>query len=90
MREIIVSSRFKKDLKRAKRRGLNLEDISEIIDLLAQDAELPKACRPHKLKGNFSGYWECHIHPDWLLVYDLDDDELLVLVATGTHSDLFS
>lgn len=56
--------------------------------MLASDTPLPARCRPHKLKGNWIGYWECHIEPDWMLVYDFDN-ETLGLAAIGTHADLF-
>lgn len=72
-----------------KKRGADFAEIEEIIDLLAADQTLPARCRPHKLVGNWKGMWECHIRPDWLLVYDLDDPDALVLVATGSHADLF-
>lgn len=72
-----------------KKRGVSSIELEEIIDLLAADQELPERCRPHKLIGQWKGMWECHIRPDWLLVYDIDDPERLVLVATGSHADLF-
>jgi len=90
MRSIIKSSRFKKEFKRSLKRGCDPAKLAEVISLLANDAPLPDRCRPHKLSGNYTGYWECHIEPDWLLVYELNDEEnLLELVRTGTHSDLF-
>lgn len=72
-----------------KKRGAQFTEMEEIIDLLAADQPLPARCRPHKLVGQWKGMWECHIRPDWLLVYDLDDPDALVLVATGSHADLF-
>lgn len=89
MRKIDPTNAFKKSMKRMKKRGANRADIEEIIELLAADLPLPERCRPHKLVGNWAGLWECHIKPDWLLIYDLDDPEVLTLVSTGTHSDLF-
>lgn len=71
------------------KRGASRHKIETIIDFLAEDVTLPVRCRPHKLSGNWEGYWECHIEPDWLLVYDLDNPQRLTLVATGTHADLF-
>ena len=71
------------------KRGASRHKIEAIVDLLAEDLTLPARCRPHKLSGNWEGFWECHIEPDWLLVYDLDSPEHLILVATGTHVDLF-
>ena len=72
-----------------KKRGKQRAALEEIVQLLAEDQALPARCRPHKLSRQWSGYWECHIEPDWLLVYDLDDPEWLTLVATGSHADLF-
>ena len=89
MRTIHPTNAFKRDLKRMKKRGKTRDELEEIVQLLAEDEPLPVRCRPHKLSGQWSGYWECHIEPDWLLVYDLDDPEVLTLVATGTHADLF-
>ncbi|MBL8572483.1 MAG: type II toxin-antitoxin system YafQ family toxin [Hyphomicrobiaceae bacterium] len=88
MREIVQTSQFKRDLKRLRKRGYSLDRIARIIDLLVRDEKLPERCRPHRLVGEFPGLWECHIEPDWLLIYDLAP-ELLVLVASGTHADLF-
>jgi len=90
VRTIVISSRFKKDVKRTKKRGKDLDKLEEIVGLLAQDQDLPTRCRPHKLIGNYEGFWECHIEPDWLLVYGINDEEnTLDLARTGTHSDLF-
>lgn len=72
-----------------KKRGVASSKLSEVLELLAADQPLPERCRPHKLVGEWTGFWECHIEPDWLLVYDLDDPDALTLVATGTHADLF-
>ncbi len=67
-----------------------MEKLSVILALLARDGKLPAKYRPHKLSGNYSGYWECHIAPDWLLVWDQNDNELTMLMLnTGTHADLF-
>ena len=89
MRKIDPTNAFKRDLKRMKKRGKSRDELEKIIQLLAEDEPLPSRCRPHKLSGQWIGYWECHIEPDWLLVYDLDAPETLTLVATGSHSDLF-
>ena len=88
MKEIIQSNRFRRDLKRIKKRDYDLAKLAEIIDLLAQEEPLPARCRPHKLVGDYQGFWECHIEPDWLLIYDITD-KLIELAATGTHADLF-
>ena len=84
------SSQFKKDWKTAKRRGYDMSLIEEVIMLLATKAALPEKYCDHELKGKYSGYRECHITPDWLLIYKYKDNYLiLALAATGTHSDLF-
>ena len=88
MKEIYQSNRFQKDLKRVSKRGNDLEKIETILNFLVIDMDLPERCRPHKLSGNYAGFWECHIEPDWLLIYDFDEDSL-TLRRTGTHSDLY-
>jgi mRNA interferase YafQ len=89
MRELLRTNRFKRDWKRMNKRGAQARKLSEVLELLAADQPLPERCRPHKLVGEWNGFWECHIEPDWLLVYDLDDPDALTLVATGSHADLF-
>ncbi len=90
MLEIVLSSRFKKDLKTASKRGYNLNLLNEIVNMLASKQELPVKNRDHELSGDYSGFRECHIAPDWLLIYRVEDDDLvLYLMRTGTHSDLF-
>ena len=88
MKEIIYSNRFKRDYKLAAKRHLNLEKLHDDIRMLANDAARPERCKPHKLNGNYFGYWECHVEPDWLLIYKIDG-EFIELAATGTHADLF-
>lgn len=81
---------FKKDYKRLKKRGYDLRKLENVITLLAEGKELPAAYRDHILLGDYSGCHECHIAPDWLLVYEILENELLLyLTRTGTHSDLF-
>ena len=82
------TSRFKKDLKTAKKRNLNLDLLAEVIDNLAEEKVLPENNRDHELTGNWNGHRECHIQPDWLLIYRIEDD-ILMLYRTGSHSDLF-
>lgn len=90
MRQIVFTSQYKRDLKLALRRNLPEEKLNEIIKLLATDQPLPAANKDHALKGEFRGFRECHIQPNWLLMYRKDDLMLqLVLVRTGTHTDLF-
>ena len=89
MRRIAQRKQFRDDLKRQKRRGKNIDDIIAAVELLAEQGALPSAYRSHKLSGEWSGVWECHIEPDWLLIYIVTDDEVL-LIRTGTHADLFT
>ena len=88
MKTLEESNKFRKDLIRQSRRGKNLKAYLDIAKLLLQDKELLTRCRPHKLSGNWSGYWECHIEPDWLLIYQFDQT-MVTMYRTGTHSDLF-
>lgn len=81
---------FRKDYKLAIKRGLKLELLDAVIELLAMGNSLPDSFRDHELTGNWKGHRECHIQPDWLLVYRIEEDVLvLTLSRTGTHSDLF-
>lgn len=89
--KIQYSTKFKKDLKLAKKRGLNLDELKFVIDELAKGNKLDDKYKDHDLHGDWEGYRECHIEPDWLLIYQLYDEEVvLYLVRTGTHSDLFN
>ena len=90
MYSIDYTNRFKKDLKRCQKRGLDLQLILDAIALLKTTGTLPMSYRPHKLFGNRDGQWECHIQPDWLMTWQQNDMELtLLFLQTGTHSDLF-
>ena len=90
MRKIFFTAQYKKDLKLALRRNLPEEKLNEVIQKLAMDEALPEINLDHPLKGQYKGCRECHIQSDWLLVYSKDDKvNLLSLVRTGTHSDLF-
>ena len=81
---------FKKDFKLTMKCGLNVELLENVIALLAMGEPLPAKNKDHALTGNWVGHRECHILPDWLLVYRIEDDVLvLTLARTGTHSDLF-
>ena len=89
--KIIPSKRFEKDMKRCQKRGYNMQLIKDAILLLAETGTLPAEYKPHVLHGDHKGQWECHIQPDWLLIWEQHDQELiLVMLNTGTHSDLFS
>ena len=88
--KVISSGRFKRDLKTAARRGYNFDLLTEVVNTLAEQRPLPEKNRDHALSGNYDGCRECHIAPDWLLIYQSDEDFLkLYLMRTGTHSDLF-
>lgn len=90
MLEIVPSNSFKKDLKKAKKRGLNLDRLYHVLNILAVEEALAPKYRDHALTGDYRGFRECHIEPDWLLIYRIDSDVLeLFLFRTGTHADLF-
>ncbi|PKD30967.1 type II toxin-antitoxin system YafQ family toxin [Ruminococcus bromii] len=81
---------FKKDFKRIKKRGYDISRLEKIVELLANEVPLPEQFKDHNLSGNYNGFRECHIAPDWLLIYQVNNNELvLVLSRTGSHSDLF-
>ena len=85
-----TTTQFKKDFKLGKKRGLKMELLREVITVLAMGETLPEKNKDHALTGNWIGHRECHILPNWLLVYRLEDEVLvLTLTRTGTHSDLF-
>ena len=84
------TSRFQRDLKRAAKRGYHTELLTAVIKKLADGVPLEQRYRDHALTGDYAGSRECHITPDWLLIYEIDGDTLLLyLLRTGTHSDLF-
>ncbi len=85
---VAQTMQFKKDVKRMRKRGKDLEKVKAVIDLLFAEEPLPPKNRDHKLGGNWIGRRDCHVEPDWILIYKLTEDELL-LEITGTHSDLF-
>ena len=88
MLKLNYSTKFKRDLKLCAKRGCNIALLQKVIDTLRIPEPLPPANREHKLVGNHSGECECHITPDWLLVYQVADGELY-LIRTGSHNDLF-
>lgn len=88
MKSFRLTSRYKRDFKRINKRGWDLDQLDAVLDLLATNTQLPPQRRDHPLKGDWHGWRECHIQPDWLLIYQTTDDEVL-LAATGTHADLF-
>ncbi len=90
MLKIVPSNQFKKDLKLAKRRGCKIEHLRDVVDTLVHERKLDEKYRDHGLTGNYNGFRECHVEPDWLLIYRINQDELeLFLFRTGSHSDLF-
>ena len=90
MLTIKYQTAFKKDYKRVVRRGYDVRLLEKVSELLAEQKPLPKEYHDHNLTGNYAGCRECHITPDWLLIYEVKETELLLyLTRTGTHSDLF-
>ena len=86
MLKIVASNRFKKDLKLAAKRNLDLKKLNDVVDILARQEPLPAGLRDHSLIGDYAGFRGCHIEPDWLLVYCIESDALeLYLFRTGTH-----
>ena len=79
---------FERELEKTKKRGFDMCKIKTVMNDLINEKPLAKKHRNHRLKGNFVGYWECHVTPDWLLIYKTDDTSIY-FVRTGTHSDLF-
>lgn len=87
---LVLSGRFKKSFKLARKRGLNIDLLDAVVEKLLHGIPLEEKNKDHALGGNYKGYRECHIQPDWLLIYLIEDDILtLTLVDTGTHADLF-
>ena len=79
--------KFKKDYDRMKKRGKNVDKLKKIIDMLIDELPLPTECKDHPLIGNFKGFRDCHIEPDWVLIYAIQDNTL-ILFRTGTHADI--
>ena len=88
MRNLIRGAQFRRDVKLAQRRGKDLSKLRELILLLAEGQPLPPRYKDHLLAGDWKHFRDCHIEPDWLLIYRVEGDDLY-LVRTGTHSDLF-
>lgn len=89
--ELILTGKFKKSLKLARKRGLDLSLLENIVTMLQSNIPLEEKHRDHELKGRYQGFRECHIQPDWLLIYLKEDQVLtLTLIDTGTHADLFN
>jgi len=88
MIKVTTTTKFEKSKKRMKKRGKDFSKLKKVISYFATEELLPMKYKDHILKGNYQGYRECHIEPDWLLVYKFTEDEI-ILYDTGTHSDLF-
>ena len=87
---LVLTSMFKKDLKTIKKRGYDISLLNNVVDTLASGLTLSEKYKDHNLIGNYKGCRECHITPDWLLIYEISESELILyLTRTGTHSDLF-
>lgn len=90
MLKISFTAKMKKDLKLAKKRGYDLNEFNTVLNMLVKQEQLPEQYHDHQLSGRYKGHRECHIEPDWLLIYKIENDILtLTLTRTGTHSDLF-
>ena len=90
MLELKFTAKFKKDYKKAKKQGKDLKKLEKILEKLVCREELPKSVCDHSLGGVYRGHRECHIEPDWLLLYQIHEDQLILsAAATGTHADLF-
>ncbi len=87
---ISYTNRFKKSYKRCIKRGYDASLFQNVVSILSEKGTLPPEYHPHKLSGNYNGYWECHIQPDWLMIWEQQDQHLtLLLIDTGSHADLF-
>ncbi len=90
MLELVTTSKFRKDLKRLKKRHYDLDLLFAVIDELLAEQKLVDKYHDHALSGNYAGFRECHILPDWLLIYEINKNELILTASrTGSHSDLF-
>ena len=90
MLTIKYEASFRKDFKRIVKRGYNIKLLEDVIEILANGKTLPEKYKDHSLTGDYKDCRECHITPDWLLIYQIDGNELILyLTRTGTHSDLF-
>ena len=85
-----MAVKFKRDVKRCKKRGLPLEELWAVVRKLLKGETLEEKYKVHRLSGDHKGVWECHLRPDWLLLWEQNDDELILLMLnTGSHSDIF-
>jgi len=90
MYKVLTTNKLERDIVICHQRGLKRQIIDNVIELLSNTGKLPLYYKPHKLSGTYSGYWECHLQHDWLLIWKIDEqDKSILLIRTGTHSDLF-
>jgi len=90
MLQLVTTTKFRKDYKRIRKRGYDLSLLENVLDTLQRQEPLAQRYKDHALTGNYKGFRECHIGPDWLLIYAIGDSELILVASrTGTHSDLF-
>lgn len=88
--EVRFTTKFKKDLKLVKKQGKNLDKLFSVVDALANGEELEQKFRDHSLSGGYEGFRECHIEPDWLLIYKKNEEQIILYLSrTGSHSELF-
>ena len=91
MLKLQATFRFRKDYKRIKKRGLDISPLQEVLDKLCAEEALDLKHKDHALTGSYQGFRECHIQPDWLLIYAIYEDELILVASrTGSHADLFN
>ena len=91
MLDIVYTTRMKRDIKLLKKQGKDMNKLIEVLDLLANEAVLDEEYKDHQLKGRWAGFRECHIEPDWLLIYGTEKDNLILYaVASGSHAYLFN
>jgi mRNA interferase YafQ len=88
VRNVVISHAFERDLRKLVKRRKDLSKLSVVVDKLANGEPLASRYKPHPLKGDWKPKWDCHLEPDWLLIYQVTDNEV-ILARTGTHSDLF-
>lgn len=90
MYELEYTGQFKKDFKRICKQGLDLQSLQTVLNYLVEEGQVPNSFKPHVLSGKLSGIWECHIKPDWLLLYEpAETIKIVRLIRTGSHSELF-
>jgi mRNA interferase YafQ len=86
--DLLTTTAFERDLRRVEKQGKDLDKLEAVVDLLQAQKPLPARCRPHPLRGDWSGHWDCHVEADWLLLYRVTVTQL-ILVRTGSHAELF-